>query len=191
MPQKAIELPTPVSPADLLVFAAIARAGGVRRGALALGLPRSTVSQKLADRETALGGQLVARSSRSFAVTELGEALLPKCAELEALLDSTAELADRSAREPEGTLRVSASPVWGEEFLPPVIAKYMRRFPRMRLEVRLSNEQVDLRRGPFDLAVRAAPLQAATDLYATRLASSSKGHYASEKYLDARGTPRV
>src|SRR5205823_5575271 len=110
-----------LEPDDLLVFAAVARAGGVRAGALALDVPRSTVSRQLAALERALGGKLVARSTRRFAVTELGGALLDQCAKLEDVLASAERIATQAAQEPAGTLRLAASPVVGEELLPEVI----------------------------------------------------------------------
>jgi DNA-binding transcriptional LysR family regulator len=174
---------------DLVVFAAVARAGGVRRGAEALDLPRSTVSRQLAALERALGGRLVTRSTRRFALTELGAALLEQCGRLEDVLDSVQQVAAQSAREPAGTLRVATSQIIGEDLLPDVIAQYLARFPGVRVEVRLANEFVDLRRAGFDLAVRTGPLQDASDLFATRLGASLKGCYASRAYVKARGEP--
>jgi DNA-binding transcriptional LysR family regulator len=174
---------------DLVTFAAIAQAGGIRRAAEILGVPRSTASRQLATLERALGGKLVTRSTRRFALTELGAALAEHCARLEDVLDGVERIAARSTREPTGTLRLVSSPVIGEELLPQVIADYLARFPGVRVEVQLAVGFVDLRRSSIDLAIRTGPLQDATDLYATRLGTSLKGHYASRGYLKARGVP--
>jgi DNA-binding transcriptional LysR family regulator len=179
-----------LSPDDMLIFAAIVREGGVRKGALALDVPPSTVSRQLADLEQVLGGKLITRSTRRFQLTELGRSLLEQCDRLEQVMQATAEVAARSAKEPTGTLKVAASPMVGEELLPPVIAEYLRLYPSMSLEVSLSIEFVDLRRSGVDLALRTGDLQTAGDLYAVRLANSQKGLYASRSYLKARGTPR-
>ena len=178
-----------LSPDDMLTFAAVARAGGVRSGAAVLGIPRSTVSRQLAGLEELLGARLIARSTRRFALTEVGERLVEQCTRLEDVLKTTDEVLSRAAKEPTGTLRVAASPIVGEEFLPSVLAEYLRTFPQVAVEVRLSVDFVDLRRAGFDLAVRTGPLQEAGDLYATRLGVSLKGHYASPRYLEAKGTP--
>ncbi len=180
-----------LSPNDMLTFAAVARAGGVRTGAAALGIPRSTVSRQLAGLEELLGARLIARSTRRFALTEVGERLVEQCARLEDVLKATDEVLSNASKEPTGTLRVAASPIVGEEFLPPILAEYLRTFPQVALEVRLSVDFVDLRRAGFDLAVRTGPLQEAGDLFATRLGTTLKGHYASPAYLEARGTPVV
>src|SRR5262249_4227121 len=138
-----------------------------------------TASRQLASLERALGGRLVARSTRTFALTELGRELLEQCARLEAVLHDAQDVAARASREPAGTLRVAASPIIGEEYLPAVIAAYLRRFPRVRVDARLSVERVDLRRAGFDVAVRTGPLQEAGDLFASRLGSTRKGAFAS------------
>ncbi len=178
-----------LSPDDLLTFAAVVRAGGVRSGALALGMPRSTVSRQLSNLEKILGASLIARSTRRFALTEVGQRLVEQCERLEEVLKATDEVLSHAAKEPTGTLRVAASPIIGEEFLPSVISEYLRAYPQMNVDVRLSVDFVDLRRAGFDLAVRTGPLQEAGDLFATRLGTSLKGHYASAQYLKRKGTP--
>jgi DNA-binding transcriptional LysR family regulator len=178
-----------MSPEDMLTFAAVARQGGVRRGAEALGIPRSTVSRRLVRLERALGGRLVARSTRQFALTDLGQRLAEQCTRLEEVVAATEAILERDAREPSGTLCVAASPIIGEEFLTPVVAEYLRRWPRVRMNVRLSVEFVDLRKAGVDVAVRTGPLQDASDLFAIKLGTSLKGHYASRSYLKSHRPP--
>jgi DNA-binding transcriptional LysR family regulator len=176
---------------DLLVFSAVARARGVRAAATALGLARSTVSRQLAELEAQLGRRLITRSTRSFSLTEAGEALLPHCDKLEEVLRGLEQAARAGPeREPVGSLRIATSPVIGDELLPSTVVEYLRAYPRMALEVVSATEFVDLRAGVFDLAVRMGPLEDASDLYATRLGTSRKGLYASPSYLKQRGTPQ-
>lgn len=179
-----------LSPNDMLVFAAVARAGGIRRAAASLGMPRSSVSRQLAQLEQALEGRLVTRTSRRFALTPLGDALVQHCEQLEELMRTSQKIAVREAKEPHGTLRVAASPVVGEEFLPDVLARYLADHPNVKVEVQLASEFVDLRRG-IDVAIRVGPLQDASDLFAVRLGQSVKGHYASPAYLARHGTPQT
>lgn len=61
---------------DLLLYARIADAGSFSRAAAALGLPKSTVSRRLAAFETTLGERLLTRTTRRLVLTEFGEALL-------------------------------------------------------------------------------------------------------------------
>lgn len=181
--------PVRLSADDMRLFAVIAREKGIRSAAEVMGQPRSTVSRRLAELERVVGTRLVSRSTRQFALTELGETFLQKCIQLEELLHSTEDVTARAAREPTGTLSVAASPIIGEEFLPEVIDAYLTRFPRVRLRVDLSVDFVDLRRRDVDVAIRTGPLAETSDLFATRLGTSLKGVYASRGYLDRKGKP--
>ncbi|HEV7556980.1 MAG TPA: LysR family transcriptional regulator, partial [Kofleriaceae bacterium] len=106
----------------MLVFAMLARAGGVRGAARALGMPRSTVSRKLAELEAAVAAPLVVRTARRFALTDLGKQLAVRSEQLEAVLRDTYALVRDASIEPSGTLRVAIAPVLGEEILPAIAA---------------------------------------------------------------------
>lgn len=180
-----------IAPQDLLVFGAVAREGGVRRAAAALGVPRSTISRQLAGLERSVGSRLVSRSTRTFMLTELGQALLEQCSRLEEVMAATDGVVARAAGAPSGTLKVAASPVVGEEFLPEVLSAYLERFPGTRIDIELAVSYVDLKRGGVDVAVRTGPLEESGELYAVPLGQSVKGLYASRAYLQQHGTPET
>jgi DNA-binding transcriptional LysR family regulator len=180
-----------LDPGAMLVFAALARAGGIRGGAALLGVPRSTVSRRLVELETQAGSPLVIRTARRFVLTELGTALLAQSSELEELLRRSAELVLGASGEPSGLLRIAAAPVIGEEVLPEIIDALTRLHPRLTIDVRMSVDYVDLRRGAVDVALRAWPLDDAADLFAVRLGVSTTGCWASPAYAKAHGLPRL
>ena len=180
-----------IDPSALLFFARVARAGGIRRAVASVGAPRSTVSRRLVELERQVGAPLVVRTSRRFALTELGTALAEQCGELEDALRRTEELVSRSAQEPSGKLRIAAAPMLGEQLLPQVIAELTRLYPRLTFEVKLSHENVDLRRGDVDVALRVGPLDDATDLFATRVGASTAGCWVSSSYAKLRGIPKI
>jgi DNA-binding transcriptional LysR family regulator len=178
-----------LDPQAMLVFAALARAGGVRSAATALAVPRSTVSRRLAQLEETLGAPLVVRTARRFALTELGVAFAARCEALEALLADAVDSVRRGSSEATGTLRISAAPVFAEEVLPSILAQLLAENPRMSIDVRLAVDYVDLRGGAVDVALRAWPLDDASDLFAVKLGTSVTGCWASPSYLRARGAP--
>ena len=182
--------PPPIDPAALILLAAIVREGGIRAGAAKLGLPRSTVSRRLGELERRVGARLVVRTSRRFRITDLGRALVEPANRIEELVRVSEQLVRRSATEPAGTLRVAVAPLLGEVLLPAVISEYLGRYPKMRVELHLAPEYLDLRRTNVDLALRQGPLADATDLFAVRLGTSVTGCYAHPRYLEARGVPR-
>jgi DNA-binding transcriptional LysR family regulator len=179
-----------LDPSALLLLAAVAREGGIRGGAAKLRVPRSTVSRRLVDLEETVGVRLVVRTARRFQMTDLGWALVHQGERIDEIVRASTELVHRSSVEPGGTLRVAVAPLLGEALLPEVLSEYLRRYPKVRVDLLLSAEYVDLRRSNIDVALRSGPIPDATDLFATRLGTSVTGHYASPGYLAARGTPR-
>jgi DNA-binding transcriptional LysR family regulator len=179
-----------VDPQGLLLLSALAKSGGVRKAAAILGVPRSTISRRLAQLEASAGAPLVVRTARRFALTELGAALAERAASLETVLEESEDLIRRSKAEPAGTLRIAVAPVLGEEVLPEILAELARVHPRLTIDARLSVEYVDLRRGDVDVALRASALDDATDVFAVRIGTSTSGCFASPKYLRDRGTPK-
>jgi DNA-binding transcriptional LysR family regulator len=180
-----------LDPSAMLVLAGLARHGGVRAAAAAMGVPRSTLSRRLADLEAQAGGPLVVRTARRFVLTDLGAALLERCNELDDLVRRSEELVRSASSEASGTLKVAAAPVIGEEILPDLVAELLRQHPRLSIELRLSVDYVDLRRGDVDVALRAWPLDDASDLFAVRVGVSTTGCWVSPGYAKSRGTPKV
>jgi DNA-binding transcriptional LysR family regulator len=180
---------TNLEPAQMLVFAALARTAGIRSAAAALGVPRSTVSRRLAQLEESIGAPLVVRNARRFTLTALGREFVERCTALETLLRESEDLVSRAQDDPSGTLRIDAAPVLAEEVLPEVIVELARRYPRLAIEVRSEVDYIDLRRGGADVVLRARRLEDANDIYAIHLGTSITGCYASPAYLAAHGIP--
>jgi DNA-binding transcriptional LysR family regulator len=177
-----------MDPSLVALFTQVAESGGVRLAAQRLGLPRSTVSRKLAELEAHLGTRLLQRSTRAMTLTEEGAVLLERARPaLTALSD--AESAVRALRaRPTGTLRLSAPPFFAEHFLPPVLERYARRYPDVKLDLCLDDKLLSLVDEGIDCAVRAGPLSN-SNLIARKLSSGSQRAYASPDYLRARGEP--
>ncbi len=180
-----------LDPAAMLVFASVARARGVRDAAARLGIPRSTVSRRLAELEAQVGAPLVVRTARRFALTALGTALAERCEELEDLVRRSDDLVRRASSEPAGKLRISVAPALGELVLPAILTEMLQRYPRLSIDVTMSVDFVDLRRGNVDVAVRAGPVEDAGDLFAFRLGGSTSGCWASPAYAALRGLPET
>jgi len=173
------------------VFAALARAGGVRGAGRELGMPRSTVSRKLAELEAAVAMPLVVRTARRFELTGLGHQLAAKSEELEAVLAASRQLVRDAAAEPTGTLRVAVAPVLGEEILAAIVAELVRVHPRLSIDARLSVDYSDLRRDAIDVALRASTIEDATDVFAQKLATSVTGCWVSPAYAARCGVPKT
>lgn len=169
---------------DLVFFDRLAALGTITAAAREMGVPKPTASRWLAVLEARVGYPLVKRTTRHAALTERGQAFHERVRELLALVRGTRSL--MATDEPGGTIRVSVPVPLGRLMGGRVIAGFLRRMPRVRLEIALQNQRVDLVRDRFDLAIRGGELPD-SDLVARRLARSPLSLYASAE-LD--GTPR-
>src|SRR6059036_336185 len=101
--------PSPVNlePNDLLLFARVADEGSFTRAAERLGLPKSTVSRRIAALESQLGERLLLRTTRKLTVTDFGTGMLAHAHQVAAEVDAALALAQHRQSEPRGRLRVS------------------------------------------------------------------------------------
>ncbi|MET0339630.1 MAG: LysR family transcriptional regulator [Polyangiales bacterium] len=175
---------------DMLVFAEVARAGSLTRAGVRLGLPKSTVSRRLAALEERLGTRLLERSTRKLVLTEAGEAFLERCQRLSDDVDDALALASELSDEPRGTLRVSLVPDLGPLLLAEPIARFHARYPRLSLEIDESPRYVDLAAERFDLALRAGHL-ADSSLVARKLLTMHAGVFATPRYLERHPAPEA
>ena len=174
---------------DMRLFARIAEAETLTAAARVLGMPKQTVSRRLADLENALGVPLVARTTRSLRLTDVGRAYATRCAEV-ARLAREANLSVSSEHdEPSGTLRITADPTFGHALLPDLVAAYANRHREVRVEVQLTNRIVDLVEEGFDAAFRVGHLDDSS-LVSRRLGAARLVLCASPAYLQERGIPR-
>ncbi|MCA9566920.1 MAG: LysR family transcriptional regulator [Myxococcales bacterium] len=177
---------------DLQTFIAVVEAGTFSGAADGLGVPKSTVSRRVARLEAELGVALLKRASRSFEISDDGQALYDRCAPaLREIADVERDLADSDAT-PRGAIRVSATMDFGStSFLAEVMAAYAEAYPGVRVELQLTNRVVDLVEENVDIAFRThvGALASREDLVARRIGPIGIGVYASPTYLARHGAP--
>lgn len=169
------------------VFAAVAELRSFRGAGAALGLPRSTVSRRLADLEASLGTRLLQRTTRQVSLTGAGELFLADIAPaLQQLGDASRRIVD-SKSEPHGLIRMTATMSMAER-VSAILFDLLDEYPDLRLELEFTDRQVDLVAEGFDLALRAGKL-GDSSLVAKQLSPGRHGYFASQRYLDAH--PRL
>jgi DNA-binding transcriptional LysR family regulator len=174
---------------DLMLFARVVDEGSFSRAGERLGLPKSTVSRRVAALEAELGERLLLRTTRKLSLTDLGHTLLAHARQVVDEVEAAAALAQHRQLEPSGKLRVSMPGDFATGVLGPMLAEFVLRYPAISLEVDLSPRRVDLIGEAFDLAIRMGELANDATLAARRVADLSQGLYASPDYLRRRGTP--
>jgi DNA-binding transcriptional LysR family regulator len=178
-----------VDPNDLLIFARVAELGSFSRAAERLGLPKSTVSRRLANLEQQLGEKLLLRTTRRQTLTEFGLQLLDHARQVVAEVDAVSALRERRQATPSGRLRVSMPSDFATLVLAEALAAFVALYPGIQLELDLSPRRVDLLGESFDVVVRMGKLPDDASLAARRLAEFSFGLYASPNYLAEHGEP--
>lgn len=170
-------------------FVAVATAGSFANAAARLGASTSQVSRAIARLETRLDAQLFYRTTRKVALTDTGRALVEQFSELIRQRDEALDLIT-DAGEPQGELRITCSTALGSRFVAPIVARMAKQFPRLSVNLELSNRIVDLVAEGFDLAIRTGNL-ADSGLIATRIASRRLYLCASPDYLKLAGRPQT
>lgn len=173
---------------EVAIFIKVVQEGSFSKAALSLGMPNSTVSAKISSLEKRLGVTLIQRTTRKLNITPAGNAYFKRCMlGLEEIKAAEAEIANIQG-EPQGLLRITAPTELGSTVLPQVISDFIKKYPKVRIEVLLSDRRIDLLSENVDLAIRAGEMKDST-LIARRVGSIYFAPFASPKYLKANGTP--
>jgi len=182
-----IQMDEPLETAELLAFTKAAEARSLSRAAVELGVPRATLSRRLARLEQRLGARLLRRTTRSLTITDAGEALYRHA---RIALDAVKE-AEASVRTSEatvrGNLRVALPLAVSAPFLD-LVTEFAAAHRQVRVQTHLSTRHVDLGRDGFDVALRASA-EFEPGVVARTLARFSFLAVASPAYLAAHGTP--
>lgn len=182
---------TGIDPNDLLIFARVAELGSFSQAAEKMGLPKSTVSRRMAALEQRLGERLLLRTTRRQTITEFGLLLLEHARQIGAEVDAVLALSEHRQSAPSGRLRVSMPSDFANLFLADTLAAFVVKYPGISLELDLSQRRVDLLGEGFDVAIRIGDLPDDNTLAARRLSELSTGLYASVLYLDEFGYPET
>ena len=138
---------------DLAYFAEVVSHGGFAAAGRALREPKSKLSRRISGLEARLGLRLIERSSRRFRVTETGQAFYERCRAMLAEADQAEALVMQAQAEPYGRIRFSCP----TGMIPPisnVIASFLARYPKVRLQLVATDRAVDLIDERIDLALR-------------------------------------
>ncbi|MEW6450990.1 MAG: LysR family transcriptional regulator [Pseudomonadota bacterium] len=158
---------------DLQAFLAVGRERSFTKAAAKLGVSQSALSHTIRELEARLGVRLLTRTTRSVSPTEAGERLLqnigPRLDEVEAELAALRELREK----PAGTIRVTATEFSAETVLMPKVAKLLREYPDIKVEIIVDYGLTDIVAERFDAGVRDGG-QVAKDMIAVRIAPDQR-----------------
>ncbi|TCS41765.1 LysR substrate-binding domain-containing protein [Reinekea marinisedimentorum] len=169
-------------------FVAVVESGGFTAAAERLHISVAKISRQVAALEERLSTELLHRTTRKISVTEAGQIYYQRCRPLLDGLEE-AELALSSlSLEATGLIRLTAPFTFGEGHISPLLNDFQALHPQVKLECQLTNQQLDLIEGGFDLAIRLGKLEDSS-MQARRLASRQLFLCASPEYLNTYGQP--
>ncbi len=167
---------------------AVADTGNFTNAARKLNVSTSHVSRAVARLEQHVGVQVFLRTTRAVTLTDTGRVLVDQFRRIIADRDEALAMLDLHG-EPQGELRITCSIAMGERFVAPIVREYAQAFPRLSINLDLTNRIVDLVSEGYDLALRTGTL-ADSRLIRTRIATRRITLCASPAYLHDRGEPQ-
>jgi len=175
---------------DLRFFAAVVEHAGFSAAARALGVPKSRLSKRIALLEERLGVRLLQRTTRRFAITEVGERFLAHCRAMLEEAQAAQDVVDELRAEPRGIVRVSCPISLVQTVLAHVLPDFLAQHPKVQVRLVASNRRVDVINEGFDIAIRVrTKLDTDAALVVRSFGQSRVLLAANPQFLDENGRP--
>lgn len=173
---------------EMAVFVRVVEAGSFSEAARMLHMTPSTVSKLVARIEERLVVRLVERSTRALTLTTEGQFYYERSRELLGQIEDTEQQLAQGGGEPEGLVRINSSVSFGAAGIEPLLPEFFQRYPKITLDLSLSDEVVDLYLERADVAFRVGKL-ADSNLMARKIGTTRRRIVGSPAYLARAGTP--
>ena len=173
---------------SMVVFAQVVEQGNLTAAAKHIGLSRAVVSYHIKKLESQLGVKLLNRSTRSIALTEAGAEYYHSCRIIADQANTANQQIENLKSEPEGLLKITCPVNVGLQMVVPALSDFRCLYPKIDLDVMLTDEVVNIIQEGIDLAIRGAPLPD-SGLQASKLSTLPTCLCGSPKYFQKRGRP--
>lgn len=175
---------------DLQMFARVVESGGFTAASRLLGIPKQTLSKRIAELERVTGVRLIQRSSRRFVVTDIGQEIYAHASAIVIEADTVLTVIAGRLAEPIGLVRITASVPTAQHLLADLLPQIALSYPRLRIALDASDRFVDIIGEGYDIALRdhVLPLPD-SDLIQRTLGVDEFWLVASPHYLGPGGTP--
>ncbi len=166
----------------------VVEAGSFSAAAERLKVSKSHVSRSITQLENRLGVQLLNRTTRKLALTEMGEAYYQRCRDIVASMEEADQAVMELQATPRGWLRMTVAAGFGEKYIAPAAVAFMKIYPQLAVDLDFTNRNVDLVAEGYDLAIRAGVLKDSS-LIARRVAGRRLHICGSRDYFSRYGKP--
>ena len=170
---------------SLMIFAKVVEARSFSSAARLLKIPISTVSRRVADLEKQLGVRLIERSTRNLRLTDVGAEIFEQARHSSEISEAVDNIASDHLETISGELRLAAPPSISDSFLAPLIGAFQASYPKVRVQVFITDRIVDHIAEGVDLAFRVDPRLKDSSLVARKILTYRHQLVASPAYLAA------
>ena len=171
-------------------FVCVAEYESFTRAARTLGISTAQVSRQISALEERLNIKLLYRTTRKVSLTEEGRVFYQHCRSVLDGLDAAEQAVSNLQSKPQGRIKLTAPVTYGEQQLLPLINDFMMQYRDIEVTAFLSNQQIDLVEGGYDLAIRIGKLRDST-MMAKKLSLRTNFVCATPDYLHQYGVPRT
>jgi DNA-binding transcriptional LysR family regulator len=175
--------------ADLRIFTKVVRTGSFSAAARQLGLPPSSVSRRIGALEQRLGVPLFIRTTRQVSLTEAGRVYSNSIQQVLSDLDEADLVVSKFHDKAHGTLCIESRVSLGSRLIAPLLPRFLREYPGVKVDLRLTSQQIETLSQGVDLAIRFG-LGRASSLITRKVATAQQGIYASPQYIAEFGAPK-
>lgn len=172
----------------MMLFAAVVRANGFSQAARDIGLPKSTISRKVAQLEEELGVRLLQRDTRNLSLTQVGALFFQHCETINREIDAAKAIIENTHNDISGSLRIAIPVSFSQEVIGHLCSSFMRLYPNIELDIQFTDNDVGLVGEGYDIAIKYGPLQS-SDLVARLLFERQPLLVASPSYIKEHGVP--
>ena len=138
---------------------AVADTGSFTEAAAVLNTTVANVSRQVGDLEDRLAVKLFARTTRKVSPTELGETYLANCRAAIRTLDIAEREVSDKQDQMTGSLKITAAVEYGERVIAPILSTFLMQYPKIDIQLDLSNQTLDLVENDYDLGIRLGQLR--------------------------------
>lgn len=173
---------------SMMVFAQIVEQGSLSAAAKQIGLSRAVVSYHLKKLEAQLDIKLLNRTTRSLNLTQAGEQYYQRCRIIAQQANAANQQVENYKNEPVGLIKITCPVNVGLQTIVPALNEFRQLYPKIELDVMLTDEVVNIIKEGIDLAIRGAPL-VDSGLQASKLATLPTCLCGSPRYFNLYGRP--
>ena len=176
---------------DFYCFAQVVEHGGFSAAERATDIPKSKLSRRVYNLEERLGVRLIQRSSRHFAVTDIGMNIYRHAQVMANAAQAAHDLVDYLSVEPRGLIKISVPVSIAQNELAKILPAFLKQYPQIKIQMSIANRRVDVIHEGFDLALRVRDnLDNDPNLIIRQFEQMEQHLFASQAYLNEFGTPK-